>query len=179
MKIAALVYCVSSEMMIQQFQIVLETEYGALIIATVRQQSLRLLEATRRATTKFNFVKEVRRKQFDVIRSPNFPFTANSCIIAIASFRLSIRADCDYDSDCALGLVCYRRGSGVGGDVPGCDGDATKVGTGAEDYCIVRPTSNTLNIAYDYEDDIGTYPIGACSADCDTGTYFMLFCPYL
>jgi hypothetical protein len=78
------------------------------------------------------------------------------------------QGDCDYDSDCALGLVCYRRGSGVGGDVPGCDGDATKVGTGAEDYCIVRPTSNTLNIAYDYEDDIGTYPIGACSADCDT-----------
>jgi hypothetical protein len=72
MMIAALVYCVSSEMMRQQFQIVLDTEYGALTIATVRQQSLRLLEARRRATTKLSFVKEVRKKQFNVIRFPAF-----------------------------------------------------------------------------------------------------------
>jgi hypothetical protein len=78
-------------------------------------------------------------------------------------------ADCDYDSDCVLGLVCFQRGYDDGGDVPGCDGDATNIASGVEDFCVKRPASNWLNIVYDYEDDIGTYPIGFCSGDCESG----------
>lgn len=87
-------------------------------------------------------------------------------------------ADCDYDSDCGFGLVCFRRGLGDPGGIPGCDGDAMTFGTGGEDYCISPPTENTLVIVYDFEDDIGTYPVGRCQGDCDTGKYLLLkfFC---
>jgi hypothetical protein len=59
MMIAALVCFVSSETALQQFQIVLEKEKRTMTIATVRHQSLRLLETMRWHTTSFKFVKEV------------------------------------------------------------------------------------------------------------------------
>lgn len=81
--------------------------------------------------------------------------------------------DCDFDSDCAIGLVCFFRGLGDGteGAVPGCIGDAEDVENGDEDFCIPRPTPNTLSSVYDDIDGgvNGQRPIGLCSGDCDTG----------
>lgn len=81
--------------------------------------------------------------------------------------------DCDFDSDCAIGLVCFFReeGDGSGGAVPGCIGNAEEIETGDEDFCIARPTPNTLTSVYDDEDGgvNGQFPIGFCSGDCDEG----------
>jgi hypothetical protein len=81
--------------------------------------------------------------------------------------------DCDYDSDCAIGLVCFFReeGDGTEGAVPSCLGDAEEVETGSEDFCITR-LPNTLSSVYDDDGEgvNGQYPIGSCSGDCDTGT---------
>jgi len=40
--------------------------------------------------------------------------------------------DCDYDSHCAEGLICYHRNSGDTGDIPGCIG----IPLSFHDYCV-------------------------------------------
>jgi len=40
--------------------------------------------------------------------------------------------DCDRDSDCVSGLVCYEKGRGGTGKVPGCSGTDTS----STDFCV-------------------------------------------
>ncbi|KAL3935709.1 MAG: hypothetical protein SGBAC_008824 [Bacillariaceae sp.] len=77
--------------------------------------------------------------------------------------------DCDFDSDCGIGLVCWQRDAGDDGVVPSCTGDANTIETGAEDYCIIRPSPTYLSSVYDHFEvaNEGTLPIGLCSGDCD------------
>lgn len=162
---------VSSEMVRKESQIALEKGLVALTTATVRRRTSSLLETTKWPTTSLNFAKGVRIRRdstIHVIPLICFPNSPSSCLFQ----------DCDFDSDCLLGLVCYQRGNLDGPDVPGCVGDASSIATGGEDFCIERPTSNWLNIVYDFEDDIGTYPIGRCSADCETGKSFVRCLPF-
>ena len=67
--------------------------------------------------------------------------------------------------------MCYQRDAGDSGDVPSCTGNANSLGTGAEDYCIIRPSSTFLSSVYDHfeESNEGKFPIGLCSGDCDFG----------
>eukprot|EP00980_Cylindrotheca_fusiformis_P016492 scaffold4914_cov108-Cylindrotheca_fusiformis.AAC.4 len=75
------------------------------------------------------------------------------------------QGDCDFDSDCELGLVCYFREAGVSA-VPGCGGDANQIGTGEDDFCIERPSDSYLVILAD--DDLpGNFPLPSCAGDCD------------
>lgn len=75
--------------------------------------------------------------------------------------------------DCAIGLVCLQRDAGDSGEVPSCTGDANALGTGGEDYCVLRPSDTYLSSVYDHfeESNEGTFPIPLCSGDCDFGTY--------
>lgn len=81
------------------------------------------------------------------------------------------QGDCDYDSDCAIGMVCFQRQYLDSGVVPDCLGDANQLGTGADDFCIPRPSNNYLASVYDDREgaDLGTYPMGQCQGDCDSG----------
>jgi len=73
--------------------------------------------------------------------------------------------DCDLDSECAVGLVCF---AGDGDAIPGCQGDPASLGNWS--YCIERPSQNYLAIVYDNAEvaDQGIYPLGLCEGDCDT-----------
>ena len=83
--------------------------------------------------------------------------------------------DCDFDSDCAIGHVCYERNAGDSGNVPTCVGNANTIGFANDDYCIPRPRSNTLISVFENEADGGgiadggIYPIPFCAGDCDDG----------
>ena len=82
--------------------------------------------------------------------------------------------DCDFDSDCEFGLICYEREGNDNGNVPSCVGNANTVGFGNDDYCIPRPSSNTLMSVFENEDGGnvaggGVYPIPRCAGDCDSG----------
>jgi len=49
------------------------------------------------------------------------------------SFRLSqCEGDCDRDSDCSSGLVCYQKSFGGTGAVPGCSG----IDSSSADFCV-------------------------------------------
>jgi hypothetical protein len=74
--------------------------------------------------------------------------------------------DCEADRDCEIGLVCFQRENGTS-EVPGCDGDADLLGNGDEDYCIERPTDDTLVIMGDDEEPKNNFPLGKCEGDCD------------
>lgn len=75
--------------------------------------------------------------------------------------------DCDRDSDCNFGLICYERDIGQS-IVPGCSGDADQIAYGKFDFCVQRPTKTTLILLADAEDDEswGAYPLGLCQGDC-------------
>jgi hypothetical protein len=79
---------------------------------------------------------------------------------------LECQGDCDFDSDCALGLVCNFRDFGDGGVVPGCEGDAEEIASGAEDFCIQRPSLFYLVILADDDAPEG-FPLPVCAGDCD------------
>ncbi|CAJ1965923.1 unnamed protein product [Cylindrotheca closterium] len=76
------------------------------------------------------------------------------------------QGDCDFDSDCELGLVCFFRSFGDGGHVPGCSGNADGIASRNEDFCIKPPTENYLVILGD-DDHSEAYPLPACAGDCD------------
>lgn len=73
--------------------------------------------------------------------------------------------------DCGIGMVCWQRDRGDSGKVPSCSGNANAFGTGADDYCVIRPSSTYLSTVYDHHSDAegGVFPIGLCSGDCDFG----------
>mmetsp|Transcript_20978 Transcript_20978/g.51558 ORF Transcript_20978/g.51558 Transcript_20978/m.51558 type:complete len:269 (+) Transcript_20978:914-1720(+) len=80
--------------------------------------------------------------------------------------------DCDFDSDCEIGLICYER-ERDSGNVPRCVGNANLIGFGNDDFCIPRPSSNFLISVFENEvgGDVaggGQYPIPRCAGDCDT-----------
>jgi len=80
--------------------------------------------------------------------------------------------DCDFDADCDIGLVCFQREGNDSGSVPSCIGNANTVGTGSDDFCIPRPSANTLISVYDNIEGGdaaagGLYPIPSCAGDCD------------
>ena len=82
--------------------------------------------------------------------------------------------DCDFDSDCEIGLICYEREGGDNGRIPTCVGNANTIGFGNDDFCIPRPSSNTLISVYENEvggDTAGggIFPIPRCAGDCDSG----------
>ena len=85
--------------------------------------------------------------------------------------------DCDWDSDCKIGYICYEREGGDSGNVPTCIGNANTVGFGNDDFCIPRPTPDTLMSVFENEDgsgglaDGGIYPIPKCAGDCDSGEW--------
>jgi len=76
------------------------------------------------------------------------------------------RGDCDADIDCAYGLVCFFRGANVT-DVPGCDGDASLVGDGSDDFCIEPQEANELVILGDNGQPASNFPLPKCAGDCD------------
>eukprot|EP00980_Cylindrotheca_fusiformis_P016491 scaffold4914_cov108-Cylindrotheca_fusiformis.AAC.3 len=80
---------------------------------------------------------------------------------------LECQGDCDWDSDCDVGLVCDFRDSGDGGVVPGCVGNAESFGNGNYDFCIQRPSPDYLTILGDEGKAEENFPLPACSADCD------------
>jgi hypothetical protein len=91
---------------------------------------------------------------------------AHNKLSSFSSFSIFPILDCDWDSDCDLGLVCGFR-SATESDVPGCDGNATEVDIGSHDFCITPLTTNTLVITADYDDsDRSDWPLGMCEADC-------------
>lgn len=67
--------------------------------------------------------------------------------------------------------MCWQRDAGDDGVVPSCTGDANTLGSGAEDYCAIRPSPTYLSSVYDHfaVSNEGTFPIGLCSGDCDLG----------
>ena len=70
--------------------------------------------------------------------------------------------DCNNDSDCAAGLLCFHRsGFEV---VPGCEGSGTK----RTDYCAVRATENTAWLFGNNGRPSSNFPLGLCSGDCDS-----------
>ena len=75
--------------------------------------------------------------------------------------------DCDDDSDCSLGLICFQRDQGTT-DVPGCLGNADQVGDGFDDFCIKPQTDDTLVIAGDEGFPTSAFPLQRCQGDCDT-----------
>ena len=81
------------------------------------------------------------------------------------------QGDCDFDSDCDLGLACFERESGDNGIIPGCAGNANDLGTGGEDFCFKRPSDTHLISVFDDFSPAfnGLYPIPLCAGDCDAG----------
>jgi len=75
------------------------------------------------------------------------------------------RGDCDEDTDCQDGLICYQRDFEPR-TVPGCTGDAFQIGNGDDDFCI-QASSNTLNYRGDNGQPANAFPLGACQGDCD------------
>jgi hypothetical protein len=70
------------------------------------------------------------------------------------------QGDCDDDSECALGLICYQR---YGDEpVPYCSGP----GSTRWDYCA-RPLPNQLVVKANYGQPPDSYPLKECQADCD------------
>eukprot|EP00980_Cylindrotheca_fusiformis_P008127 scaffold1727_cov133-Cylindrotheca_fusiformis.AAC.30 len=67
-------------------------------------------------------------------------------------------ADCDSDAECSDGLICYTRSKGES-SVPGCSGNADRLGDGNEDFCIYPD----MRMAGD-----GIDGLGLCEADCDS-----------
>ena len=67
--------------------------------------------------------------------------------------------------------MCGQRSAGGDGSVPGCTGNANDLGTGSEDFCIVRPSDTFLVSWFDDVEfaDFGIYPLPNCAGDCDTG----------
>ena len=84
--------------------------------------------------------------------------------------------DCDFDSDCDIGLACFQRSAGDDGVVPGCSGNANDIATGSEDFCMKRPSDNYLISAFDdiQDADFGLYPLPNCAGDCDSGRFLIV-----
>ena len=80
------------------------------------------------------------------------------------------QGDCDDDSECAAGLVCFDRNSGD--SVPGCGGTPE----GDKDYCVrkedVPPELTDVGDNYDPPD---VFPLGLCEGDCDGDSGKTLF----
>jgi hypothetical protein len=74
-----------------------------------------------RRQSKFLRRKVARHLQRLTFRGTNPTFELPQC-----------EGDCDKDSDCVSGLVCFQKKSGGTGVVPGCSGTDTT----ANDYCI-------------------------------------------
>ena len=61
------------------------------------------------------------------------------------------QADCDDDSQCGSGLMCYKRDGSE--DVPGCSGEENSdvntkdvcVTPCGQDYCVLHDIGNNLN----------------------------------
>lgn len=98
----------------------------------------------------------------EVVMTPSAaPFTSFASLEmkgdAIAGLSVC-EADCDSDADCEDGLICHQRSQGSS-SIPGCSGNADKIGYGSEDFCIfpeVRMSSN------------GKAGLSVCQADCDS-----------
>lgn len=101
------------------------------------------------------------------------------------SLTFYLFSDCDFHSDCALGLVCGFRD--FEGDAPnvrvyGCDLDPRDFGTGFEDFCHRPRRADTMVIVSDKESGLGKpYPLGLCEGDCwdDDDCQGNLVCEYL
>ena len=78
----------------------------------------------------------------------------------------TVLLDCDDDSDCEFGLICFQRDLGTS-DVPGCLGNADQVGDGFDDFCIKPQTEDTLIIVGDEGIPASAFPLGKCKGDCD------------
>merc|ERR1712127_1090496 len=66
--------------------------------------------------------------------------------------------DCDSNSDCEEGLICFQRDGLT--PVPGCLGD----GLPDYDYCIAPPAL----IDFGANPAASELPLGLCEGDCDT-----------
>ena len=84
-------------------------------------------------------------------KSPSSVFPLGQC-----------QGDCDTDSECAVGLVCFQRSMGQA--VPGCRGTPD----GSTDYCVRREDlPPTLTDVGDNFDPRNVFPLGRCEGDCD------------
>ncbi|CAJ1965677.1 unnamed protein product [Cylindrotheca closterium] len=86
--------------------------------------------------------------------------------IPASAFPLGLcQGDCDDDSNCEPGLVCFQRDSNVA--VPGCSGGLDDASL--SDYCI-RPSSSPavpLNVVGNNGIPASSFPLGLCQGDCD------------
>lgn len=72
------------------------------------------------------------------------------------------QGDCDDDSDCQEGLMCFH--SYVNDTIPGCDGVST---SSVNDYCFERPD----NYLFSFGNNglpAQHFPLPKCGGDCDT-----------
>lgn len=69
--------------------------------------------------------------------------------------------DCDGDTDCNFGLICFQRSLGEKA-VPGCSGDADFVGDGFDDFCIQPADLFTLVVIGDEGIPATAFPLGQC-----------------
>lgn len=83
-----------------------------------------------------------------------------SYIGADPSYRIGqCSGDCDDDSDCSPGLICYQRDAYVG--IPGCVGGVSD--SSNTDFCI-RP-SDILEVKFCGSDP--SWELDHCQGDCD------------
>ena len=75
------------------------------------------------------------------------------------------QGDCDGDEDCAYGLVCYQRSSGVT-EVPGCTGTVDN-SAGSTDYCTYPWMIDQLVLVDNDVDQPLSTLLGVCQGDCD------------
>lgn len=76
------------------------------------------------------------------------------------------KGDCDSDTDCSYGLVCYVRDpDNLSKEVPGCTGNANKVRGGSHDFCIEPPDSNTLVVV---GQNVLPDSLKECQGDCNS-----------
>ena len=137
------------------------------IILEVVSNGWRFMETKSSIIMNWDSAKEVRYCPATIVDS----ISRSLC----CSTFLCWSTDCDFDSDCGIGLVCYQReAGGDSGAVPTCVGNANIIGFGDDDFCIPRPSSNTLMSVF--ENDVGAavggggvYPIPRCAGDCDSG----------
>ncbi|KAL3935708.1 MAG: hypothetical protein SGBAC_008823 [Bacillariaceae sp.] len=88
------------------------------------------------------------------------------------------QGDCDDDSDCKFGLICFFRDVGTV-SVPGCQGNADETGDGFDDFCIKPPTANTLVLVGDEDLPASAFPLGKCQGDCDTDDdWYVKYSPF-
>jgi hypothetical protein len=88
--------------------------------------------------------------------APPSPDAFPALMISETKPLLNCMGDCDDDSDCAPGLMCFQRNHNT--EVPGCSGGLEDDSN--TDYCIPIEQPSLV--------ETNTFPLGVCEGDCDS-----------